>query len=55
MFKKEDLKDLLDLLNRLSMQMRYVSEVDEIVYEIVSEKIALVEYPKNNLKTIDKM
>lgn len=55
MFKKEDLKDLLDLLNKLSMQMRYVSEVDEIVYEIVSEKIALVEYPKNNLKTTDKM
>ena len=34
-FKKEDLKELLDLLNAIAMQMRIVSEIDEIIHLII--------------------
>lgn len=42
-FKKEDLKELLDLLNAIAMQMRIVSEIDEIIHLIIDGKIDLIQ------------
>ena len=43
-FTREDLKDLLDLFNKIAAQMRIVSEIDEVIHSIVNGEIALMRY-----------
>ena len=43
-FAKEDFKELLDLFNKIASQMRIVSEVDEVLHNIVSGDIPLLNY-----------
>ena len=43
-FSHEDFKELLDLFNKLAMQMQYVSEIDEVIHGIVNEEISLLQF-----------
>ena len=43
-FTREDLKDLLDLFNKIAAQMRIVSKIDEVIHSIVNGEIALMRY-----------
>ena len=43
-FTRDDLKDLLDLFNKIAMQMRIVAEVDEVMHSIVSGEVTLFNY-----------
>ena len=43
-FTREDFKELLDLFNKIAKQMQYVSEVDEILHEIINGEIPLFSY-----------
>ncbi len=43
-FTRDELKDLLDLLNKIATQMQIVSEIDETLHDMVQGKIALLDY-----------
>ena len=43
-FTRADFKELLDLLNKISIQMQIVEEIDEIMHDIVSSNIALMSH-----------
>lgn len=43
-FTHDDLNDLLDLFNKIAMQMKIVAEVDEVMHSIVSGETALLRY-----------
>lgn len=40
-FTRDDLRELLDLFNKIAVQMHLVSEVDEILHGIINEEIPL--------------
>lgn len=39
---KEDMKELLNFLNSLAMHVKYVADIDEIMHDVVDEKIELI-------------
>ena len=41
-FTRDDLRALLDLINKIPMQMKLVSDVDDIVHNIIEGKISLI-------------
>lgn len=43
-FTRDDLKELLDLFNKIASQMGIVSEIDEIMHSIVGGEVALLNY-----------
>lgn len=43
-FVREDLKDLLDLLNKIAKQMQYVAEVDDLVHSIIEDGDCIIPY-----------
>ena len=43
-FAREDLKDLLDLLNKISKQMQYVAEVDDLIHSIIESEDCIISY-----------
>ena len=43
-FTRDDLKEMLDLFNKIESQMRVVSEIDEVLHEIVSGNVPLLNY-----------
>jgi hypothetical protein len=43
-FTRDDFKELLDLLNKIQLQMEYVREVDDIVHRIINGDILLYQY-----------
>ena len=43
-FTRDDFKELLDLLNKIQLQMEYVREVDDIVHSIINGDILLYQY-----------
>ena len=43
-FTRDDLKKLLDLFNKIASQMQIVSDVDELMHEIVSGSLSLLNY-----------
>lgn len=43
-FTKEDLKELLDLFNKISMQMQIVAQIDEILHSIVNNEVPLLDF-----------
>ncbi len=43
-FAREDLKDLLDLLNKIAKQMQYVAEVDDLVHSIIENDDSIISY-----------
>ena len=43
-FMRDDLKDLLDLLNKIAKQMEYVANVDNVVHSILNGEIPLLPY-----------
>ena len=38
----DDMKGLLDFLNSLAMHVKYVADIDEIMHDVVDEKIELI-------------
>ncbi len=45
-FSKNDLKELLDLLNKITLQNQYVNEIDDIFHEILNGSVDLLNYPE---------
>ncbi len=43
-FTRDDFKELLDLFNKIAMQMQVVSEIDEILHHIVDGNVPLLRY-----------
>lgn len=43
-FAREDLKDLLDLLNKIAKQMQYVAEVDDLLHSIIEDGDSIIPY-----------
>ena len=43
-FTRDDFKELLDLFNKIESQMQIVSEIDEVLHEIVSGTVPLFAY-----------
>ena len=43
-FAREDLKELLDLLNKIAKQMQYVAEVDDLVHSIIENDDSIISY-----------
>ena len=43
-FTRADFRELLDLFNKIASQMRIVSEVDEVMHEIVNGSLPLMNY-----------
>ena len=43
-FSRDDLRELLDLFNKIASQMQYVTQIDEILHGIVSGKVPLLDY-----------
>ncbi len=43
-FTRDDLKELLDLFNKIATQMRIISEIDEVLHSIISGEIDLMSY-----------
>lgn len=43
-FTRDDLKELLDLFNKIASQMQIVSEIDDVLHEIVSGNVPLLNY-----------
>ena len=43
-FTQDDFRDLLDLFNKVASQMQIVSEIDDVMHEIVSGNIPLLNY-----------
>nr|WP_316624301.1 type ISP restriction/modification enzyme [uncultured Ruminococcus sp.] len=43
-FSRDDLKELLDLFNKIASQMRIVSEIDEVMHSVVRGEVALMDY-----------
>ena len=43
-FTREDLKELLDLLNKITVQMHLVSEIDEVLHGVINEEISLLPF-----------
>ena len=41
-FTKDDFKELLDLLNKIASQMQIVTEIDDIVHDIVNGDISIL-------------
>lgn len=46
-FTRDDLRELLDLFNKIATQMQYVAEIDEIVHGIVNGDISLLSFEGN--------
>ena len=43
-FSEEDLRELLDLLNKIATQMQYVAQIDEILHSIVGGEVSLLDF-----------
>ncbi len=43
-FTSDDLRELLDLLNKIATQMRCVSDIDELLHGVVNGEISLLDY-----------
>lgn len=43
-FSRDDLRELLDLFNKIASQMQYVTQIDEILHGIVSGEVPLLDY-----------
>ncbi len=43
-FTREDFKELLDLFNKIASQMQIVSEIDEVLHNILSGDVSLLSY-----------
>lgn len=43
-FSRDDLRELLDLFNKIATQMQYVTQIDEILHGIASREVPLFDY-----------
>lgn len=43
-FTKDDLRELLDLFNKIAKQMQYVSEIDEILHSMIGNEVPLFDF-----------
>lgn len=43
-FSKEDLRELLDLFNKIATQMQFVTQIDEILHSIVGGEVPLLDF-----------
>lgn len=43
-FSRDDLRELLDLFNKIATQMQYVTQIDEILHGVVGGEVPLLDY-----------
>ena len=43
-FSEADLRELLDLLNKIATQMQFVTQIDEILHSIVGGEVSLLDF-----------